>query len=120
MKIVFRKPPIGAIRQRGRRRQKGALVSLYKNDRARYEEILSTEKSVTSQDGQNSGEQRTAHGKATAEEEWRKTNMAEISNPAEQEFIQWLPNAVTPSVLKGIQKSYAQINVLLNEREWRR
>lgn len=59
------------------------------------------------------GEQRTAHGKATAEEEGRKTNMEEISNPAEQEFFQWLPNAVTPSVLKDIQKSYAQINVLL-------
>ena len=43
------------------------VVSLYKNDRARYEEILSTEKSVASQDGQNSGEQRTAHGKATLE-----------------------------------------------------
>ena len=28
MKIVFRKPPIGVIRQRGRRRQKGALSSL--------------------------------------------------------------------------------------------
>ena len=39
--------------------------------------------------------------------------MAEISNPAEQEFFQWLPTAVTPSVLKDIQKSYAQINVLL-------
>ncbi len=39
--------------------------------------------------------------------------MEEISNPAEQEFFQWLPNAVTPSVLKDIQKSYAQINVLL-------
>src|SRR5699024_4740110 len=29
------------------------------------------------------------------------------------EFFQWLPNAVTPSVLKDIQKAYAQINVLL-------
>ena len=45
------------------------VVSLYKNNRARYEEILSTEKSVASQDGQNSGEQRAAHGKATAKEE---------------------------------------------------
>ena len=89
------------------------VVSLYINDRARYEEILSTEKSVASQDGQNSSEQRTAHGKVTAEEERSKTNMAEISNPAGQEFFQWLPNAVTPSVLKDIQKSYAQINILL-------
>ena len=46
------------------------VVSLYINDRARYEEILSTEKSVASQDGQNSSEQRTAHGKVTAEEEF--------------------------------------------------
>ena len=89
------------------------VVSLYKNNRARYEEILSTEKSVASQDGQNSGEQRAAHGKATAKEERRKMSMAEISNPAEQEFFQWLPTAVTSSVLKDIQKSYAQINVLL-------
>ena len=47
------------------------VVSLYRNSRARYEEILSTEKSVASQDGQNSGEQRAAYGKATAKEEWR-------------------------------------------------
>lgn len=39
--------------------------------------------------------------------------MEEIGNPTEQEFFQWLPNAVTPSVFKDIQKSYAQINVLL-------
>ncbi len=39
--------------------------------------------------------------------------MEEISNPAEQEFFQWLPNTVTPSVFKDIQKSYTQINVLL-------
>ena len=89
------------------------VVSLYKNNRARYEEILSTEKSVTSQDGQSSGEKHAAHGKATTKEERRKMNMAEIGNPAEQEFFQWLPTAVTPSVLKDIQKSYAQINVLL-------
>ena len=39
--------------------------------------------------------------------------MAEKSNTAEQDFFQWLPNAVAPSVLRDIQKSYAQINVLL-------
>lgn len=89
------------------------VVSLYKNNRARYEEILSTEKSVASQDGQSSGEKHAAHGKATTKEERRKMNVAEIGNPAEQEFFQWLPTAVTPSVLKDIQKSYAQINVLL-------
>lgn len=89
------------------------VVSLYRNSRARYEEILSTEKSVASQDGQNSGEQRAAYGKATAKEEWRKMSMAEIGIPAEQEFFQWLSTAVTSSVLKDIQKSYAQINVLL-------
>ena len=88
------------------------VVSLYKNNRARYEEILSTEKRVASQDGQSSGKKRAAHGKATTEER-RKMNMAEIGNPAEQEFFQWLPTAVTPSALKDIQKSYAQINVLL-------
>jgi hypothetical protein len=88
------------------------VVSLYKNSRSRYEEILSTEKSVTSQDGQNSGEQHAAHGKATAKEERRKIGMTKINKIAEQEFFQWLPNAVTPSVLKDIQKSYALINVL--------
>lgn len=84
------------------------VVSLYKNSRARYEEILSTEKSVASQDGQNSGEQRAAHGKATAKEERRKMSMAEIGIPAEQEFFQWLPTAVTSSVLKDIRKSDAR------------
>ena len=40
-------------------------------------------------------------------------DMAERNKLAEQEFFQWLPNAVAPTVLKDIQKSYAQINVLL-------
>ena len=88
------------------------VVSLYKNSRSRYEEILSTEKSVTSHDGQNSGEQHAAHGKAAAKVERRKIGMTKINKTAEQEFFQWLPNAVTPSVLKDIQKSYALINVL--------
>lgn len=39
--------------------------------------------------------------------------MTEKSNPAEQEFFQWLPTAVAPSVLKDILKFYAQINVFL-------
>ena len=39
--------------------------------------------------------------------------MAETINPAEQEFFQWLPNAVMPAILKDMRKSYAQINLLL-------
>ena len=89
------------------------VISLYKNNRARYEEILNTEKSAAYPKSQNSGKKRAAHGKATAKEEQRKMNMEEISNPAEQAFFQWLPTAVTPAVLKDIQKSYAQINALL-------
>lgn len=77
-------------------------VSLYKNHRVRYEEILSTEKSIASQNGNKE-----------VTEERRKRNMAEKNNPAEQSFFLWLPNAVTPSVLNDIQKSYSQINVLL-------
>lgn len=89
------------------------VVSLYKNNRARYEEILNTEKSVASQNGQKFGEQLAAYGEMKAKEEQRKTNMAKINNSAEQEFFQWLPNAVTTAVLKDIQKSYGQINALL-------
>ena len=77
-------------------------VSLYKNNRNRYQEILITEKSAVSKNSEK---------KAT--EKRRKKAMAEKSNTAEQDFFQWLPNAVTPSVLRDIQKSYAQINVLL-------
>ena len=39
--------------------------------------------------------------------------MAETINPAEQEFFQWLPNAVTPAILKDMRKLYAHINLLL-------
>ena len=39
--------------------------------------------------------------------------MAKIGKSAEQEFFRWLTSTVTPSVLKDIQKSYTQINVLL-------
>ena len=89
------------------------VVSLYKNNRDHYEEILNAEKSAESKDAHNPSEQRAAHGKAKAKEERWKMNMEEKNNPAEQEFFQWLPNSVTPSVLKDIQKSYAQINALL-------
>lgn len=77
-------------------------VSLYKNNRNRYEEILSAEKSAASKNSEK---------KVT--EKRRKNAMSEKSNTAEQDFFQWLPTAVTSSVLKDIQKSYAQINVLL-------
>ena len=39
--------------------------------------------------------------------------MDERQKNAEQEFFQWLPSAVSPSVLKDIQTSYIQINALL-------
>ena len=39
--------------------------------------------------------------------------MDERQKKAEQEFFQWLPSAVSPSVLKDIQTSYIQINALL-------
>lgn len=54
------------------------VVSLYKNNRARYEEVLSTEKGVASQNGWKPGEPLAAHGKM---------------------------NAVTPSVLKDVQET---------------
>lgn len=87
-------------------------VSLYKNDRARYEEILSTEKEAlqaTICDEQSPDTQR----KTEVREKQRSGQMAENQNAAEQDFFQWLPTAVTASVLADIKKSYAQINVLL-------
>lgn len=39
--------------------------------------------------------------------------MADNQNDAGQDFFQWLPTALTASVLSDIKKSYAQINVLL-------
>lgn len=89
------------------------VVSLYKNDRVRYEEILSTEMGSTSQSTQKSYEHFAAHVEAEAMGERREKNMAETINPAEQEFFQWLPNAVMPAILKDMRKSYAQINLLL-------
>lgn len=89
------------------------VISLYKNNRPRYEEILSMEKTAVVPKSENSGEKRTTYGKATVKEERRNINMADIGNPAEQVFFQWLPAAVTPSVLKDIQKSYTQINAIL-------
>ena len=88
-------------------------VSLYKNNRVRYEEILSTEKNGASQKGKNNGEPLGTFSEKKASKEWRGKDMAEKFNPAEQEFFQWLPAVVAPSVLKDIQKSYAQINILL-------
>lgn len=87
-------------------------VSLYKNDRARYEEILSTEKETSQAticDEQSPDTQR----KTEIREKRRSGQMAENQNAAGQDFLQWLPTAVTTSVLADIQKSYAQINVLL-------
>lgn len=87
-------------------------VSLYKNDRARYEEILSTEKETSQAticDEQSPDTQR----KTEIREKRRSGQMAENQNAAGQVFFQWLPTAVTTSVLADIQKSYAQINVLL-------
>lgn len=87
-------------------------VSLYKNDRARYEEILSTEKETSQAticDEQSPDTQR----KTEIREKRRSGQMAENQNAAGQDFFQWLPTAVTTSVLADIQKSYAQINVLL-------
>ena len=89
------------------------VVSLYKNDSVRYEEILSTEKSSTSQNTQKSCERLAAHVETEAMGERREKNMAETINPAEQEFFQWLPNAVTPAILKDMRKLYAHINLLL-------
>lgn len=93
------------------------VVSLYKNNRSCYKEILSTEKSIVSIGSHNSIVPYVAHDKGKAVEERKKMNIVEISNPADQEFFQWLHNAVTPSVLIDIQKSYAQINVLLHKSQ---
>lgn len=87
-------------------------VSLYKNDRTRYEEILSTEKEASQAtvcDEQSPDTQR----KTEVREKRRSEQMAENQNAAEQDFFQWLPTAVTASVLADIKKSYAQINALL-------
>ena len=88
-------------------------VSLYKNDSVRYEEILSTEKISTSQNTQNSCERLAPDIDTEAMAERRVKDLAETINPAEQKFFQWLANAVTPTILKDIRKSYAQINFLL-------
>lgn len=70
------------------------VVSLYSNNRIRYEEILdATRKAETT--------------------ERRSSQMVEIDNASGLDFFQWLPSAVTASVLADIKKSYAQINVLL-------
>ena len=87
-------------------------VSLYKNDRTRYEEILSTEKEALQAiicDEQSPDTQR----KTEVREKRRSGQMAKNQNVAEQDFFQWLPTVVTASVLADIKKSYAQINVLL-------
>lgn len=86
-------------------------VSLFKNNRGRYEEILSTEKSGLSWEKGASSEPLICH--ANVQEERRKDHMAENKNTAELDFFQWLPGAVSTSVLKDIKKSYKQINVLL-------
>lgn len=87
-------------------------ISLYNNDRARYEEILSTEKEASQAticDEQSHDTQRNTE----VREKRRSGQMAENQNAAEQDFFQWLPTAVNASVLADIKKSYAQINVLL-------
>lgn len=87
-------------------------ISLYNNDRARYEKILSTEKEIsqaTIYDEQSPDTQR----KTEVREKRRVSQMADNQNDAGQDFFQWLPTAMTASVLSDIKKSYAQINVLL-------
>lgn len=87
-------------------------ISLYNNDRARYEEILSTEKEISQAticDEQSPDTQR----KTEVREKRRGSQMADNQNDAGQDFFQWLPTAMTASVLSDIKKSYAQINVLL-------
>lgn len=83
-------------------------VSIYKSDRERYEAILSTE-DVGAQQANIS---KTADNKIQ-DEQRRKQQMGETQEIVEREFFQWLPSAVSPLVLKDIQKSYAQINALL-------
>lgn len=78
-------------------------ISLYKNDRARYEKILSAAKEVsldTICDEQSPDTRRSGQ-------------MAKNQNAAEQDFFLWLSTAVATSVLADIKKSYVQINVLL-------
>lgn len=87
-------------------------ISLYNNDRARYEKILSTEKEIsqaTIYDEQSPDTQR----KTEVREKRRVSQMADNQNDAGQDFFQWLPTAMTASVLSDIKKSYAQINVML-------
>lgn len=87
-------------------------ISLYKNDRARYEEILSTEKEASQ--ATICDEQFPDTQEKTAVREKRGNGrMAENQNVTEQDFFQWLPTTVTASVLSDIKNSYAQINVLL-------
>lgn len=91
-------------------------VSLYKNDRVRYEEILTTERNVAPPNAQASGECPKPYSEEKVMEKWRKETMAETTEPAEKQFFQWLPNVVAPVILKDILKSYAQINILLIKR----
>lgn len=73
-------------------------ISLYNNERARYEEILSTEKEASQAticDEQSLDTQRNTE----VREKRRSGQMAENQNAAEQDFFQWLPTAVNDSVL---------------------
>lgn len=83
-------------------------VSLYKNDRTRYEEMLRAEKDVASDESAFDVSRRTEEI-----EKRMSKQMAENKSTAELDFFQWLSATVSAPVLADIKKSYAQINVLL-------
>ena len=84
-------------------------ISLYNNDRARYEEILSTEKEASQAticDEQSPDTQRNTE----VREKRRSGQMAENQNAAEQDFFQWLPTAVNASVLADMVNCQTKSN----------
>ena len=95
-------------------------ISLYNNDRAQYEEILSTEEEASQTticDEQSPNTQR----KTEVREKRRSGQMAENQNAAERNFFQWLPTAVTASVLADIKnRMHRLMSCLLNSMCYRR
>lgn len=87
------------------------VVSLYNNDRTRYEEILNAERKASQKMMRDELSPDTQKKAETTVR--RSSQMVETNNAAELDFFQWLPSAVTASVFVNIKKSYAQINVLL-------
>lgn len=76
-------------------------VALYRNNREKYEKVLSTEK-----DSENITAVKDPNGK-------EKSMMDDMSSMVCPNFMEWLPSAFSPSEMQEIQKSFSTINALL-------